>query len=1034
MQRLPKHHQPCIDQIVIVLPVWPQSVFAAWRPLYTVWANKRSARHRAGADKSDLIEEATVPCLLAVTVRRPSNSTPDPDDPNPSSFVVRHTTPVPEEPEPQKEPASPFMPNPATDAVAKDDGSSPLKSISWSSQTVEQFDDRCVQISVEEFKSIIGGKEVEGRAKRRLRSFRSVNIKNLPDTSESSKYRPLCDILNIIEEIAQSGYRWKIVANHAESSEIDHRPDLARYPINEPAAEVAFGRRVRRPDEPNIARCAWAWMSSFVEVKNTAEAAGFHFGTRGEEGDFLFLRDSEDGKIARAQIIKYATEAMLRQHRTHYYSVYIAGMSARVFRWDRVGCLVTEPIDLSKDYKTFLNILHRLATAEDNYGADSTVERTTAADILPIRLYTTDNQDLKDYREMILEDMSCYPIHKVKCPAVAIDGTELAPGAEKTYLIGRYAFGHYATFGRCTRGYAAWDVENGCFVWFKDQWRCATRPHTELEAYMRLHQHHVPFIATPIAGGDVAGHCTISQRYMTRIPEEWRPAERVHTRLVTREVGKLVERYDDSPHLLQVCFHAFIAHREAWQYAGVLHRDISVGNIMINVDDDTGFLNDWDLCKYRAELEGGSGASEPSGISGTWAFKSGHSLIYPRKPPEVADDLESFVNVLTFFGFRFHHHELSPVAKNTDTIAVQKQAASENTGLMGFINSFFYEQRRVARGFYAGGGTKKKFIRLAASPIDLYPLENGQQSLLGQFLDNAYLLLHEHYAATPKDRYAEFAVRPGDEASPDEDDPPPDGPPKAAPPKPSTKPAMPEAKRDLLRAAMARGGWSGRKTGNKAGTDDTNRERRTPFQKLEKAMVPVIENPRRVLDSHDALGQLFFDIFHDEDDNEIDLTPFQGDKRFDQFRSWHDFGWIPKRLKCGEHRSRPSDDKSTSRESAGSKRAREEDVAELERPAKRTTPSPEPEGQKQNPKATRENAASTRKQAAAPRKRATRRARKDTSVKTSVKVTASSKVVRVREPSSPRRATAVKAEITRKAAKVEVTLGSRRSQRLAAKS
>ena len=36
---------------------------------------------------------------------------------------------------------------------------------------------------------------------------------------------------------------------------------------------------------------------------------------------------------------------------------------------------------------------------------------------------------------------------------------------------------------------------------------------------------------------------------------------------------------------------------------------------MINVDTGKGFLNDWDLCKYREDLEGSKGASEPSGIS-----------------------------------------------------------------------------------------------------------------------------------------------------------------------------------------------------------------------------------------------------------------------------------------------------------------------------------------------------------------------------------------------------------------------------------
>lgn len=140
---------------------------------------------------------------------------------------------------------------------------------------------------------------------------------------------------------------------------------------------------------------------------------------------------------------------------------------------------------------------------------------------------------------------------------MSVDGSD-PEGAEKTYLIGRYAFGHYSPVGRCTRGYAAFDVQAERFVWLKDQWRCVARPHTELDAYVRLHKHKVPNIATPVAGGDIDGHRTLSQDYMTHLADEWRPSQRVLTRLVTREVGKLLETYKDSAELLRICTHAFL--------------------------------------------------------------------------------------------------------------------------------------------------------------------------------------------------------------------------------------------------------------------------------------------------------------------------------------------------------------------------------------------------------------------------------------------------------------------------------------------
>lgn len=49
------------------------------------------------------------------------------------------------------------------------------------------------------------------------------------------------------------------------------------------------------------------------------------------------------------------------------------------------------------------------------------------------------------------------------------------------------------------------------------------------------------------------------------------------------------------------------AHGGAWA-AGILHHDISIGNIMIDVEESNatewcGFLTDWDLCKYKEDLE-----------------------------------------------------------------------------------------------------------------------------------------------------------------------------------------------------------------------------------------------------------------------------------------------------------------------------------------------------------------------------------------------------------------------------------------------
>ena len=67
---------------------------------------------------------------------------------------------------------------------------------------------------------------------------------------------------------------------------------------------------------------------------------------------------------------------------------------------------------------------------------------------------------------------------------------------------------------------------------------------------------------------------------------------------------------------------AILGHHGAWVIARILHRDVSVGNIMIDVespeDEPLGFLNDWDLCKFAEDLN--QPPSQPAGRSVSCTF------------------------------------------------------------------------------------------------------------------------------------------------------------------------------------------------------------------------------------------------------------------------------------------------------------------------------------------------------------------------------------------------------------------------------
>ncbi|EKM57057.1 uncharacterized protein PHACADRAFT_208209 [Phanerochaete carnosa HHB-10118-sp] len=801
--------------------------------------------------------------------------------------------------------ASPCGRTPGSDECLASKEDSPLKLSTWGTMTLAQVDNLFVELALDEFKKIIPG---EDRSHEQLKGLPKFTfLKKL--SSEHRKYNPLCDAFNAVEELAETRNRWKNIAHIPEDAHTDHRPDIGSYCEALEGAVVAYqdgvrplkrkrarsgkveptrtsrSKRAKMPktkgDDPVAseasdsegsdsdseyeedemvndgyrARTAWGWLVSFVEVKDDEKDSGFHFEQEADkDGKPMLLRDGDKPRAARAQFIKYFTEAMLRQHRTHYFAFYIAGTWARVFRWDRLGCLVSPAINLSKDSEIFYNIVYRISRL-NAWGFDETAVLASSEDVQKLEGYNNVDEYLQQYRDMILDYRAFYPIYKVSCPIVSMDGSD-THGATKSYLIGRHISGHYSPTGRCTRGYIAFDLDSHELVFFKDQWCCLGRVRTELETYKRLHQHEVPHIALPMAGGDVGRHGTLTQDYLTHIPHEERHSRRVHTRLVTKQVGLMLETYKDSAELLIIVGHALVAHWRAWENAGVLHRDVSVGNIMIDAATGAGFLNDWDLAKFKEDMDKLVPASEPAGISGTIPFKSVLSLRYPRKPPEVADDIESFIYVIAFMGMRFNWHQFSPQDRKVpSTREKRNEFNNTNSRLAVAVNSFFFQDEPVGQGFVMGGVTKLSLISLRQLPVVFLP-HNDRKPLIEVFLTKAWDLLNQHYSQLDLKRYATYEVKPSDKARPDESD------------KPRPQPKARDLKLSVFLEMTP-------------GATLRPRDDVGSASQIIAANAAPPAGPRGGLD-HRALNEVLKSLFFDDDNNERDISVYYEDKAFDQ--------------------------------------------------------------------------------------------------------------------------------------------------------
>ncbi|KAI0347560.1 hypothetical protein BDW22DRAFT_1307326, partial [Trametopsis cervina] len=358
-------------------------------------------------------------------------------------------------------------------------------------------------------------------------------------------------------------------------------------------------------------------------------------------------------------MVQFATQVIHWQHRTHFYMICLTRRHARLLRWDRAGALVSGPIDLLEHPEQLLNFIHRFAQmspAERGRDPTAILVQKNSREFRRFRDFKPASEWAKECHKKIFADTTNFPIYK---PVISTADTGTSSVVQHGYLVGKAMTRAASLTGRATRGFAAYDERRRRLVFFKDFWRPNSQKiRRELDTYALLNGQGVQNIATAIAGGDVS-YNNDPQRTLTQAYSKSKnvPSERVYARLVLLELAHPLKNYFCSYELVSVVRDAIQAHKEAWD-AGVLHRDISVANIMISDDGNPGerkgILMDWDLCKYREDMS--ASATPPGGQAGTWAYMSSLSLQYPRKPAAVSDDLESFLYVLEHCALRFHLH------------------------------------------------------------------------------------------------------------------------------------------------------------------------------------------------------------------------------------------------------------------------------------------------------------------------------------------------------------------------------------------
>ncbi|KAI9067444.1 hypothetical protein FKP32DRAFT_1673002 [Trametes sanguinea] len=396
-----------------------------------------------------------------------------------------------------------------------------------------------------------------------------------------------------------------------------------------------------------------------------------------EENRALYREIQEKCKTidqAHGQHISFATEVLARQHRNFLFTISVAGSSARLFRWDRSGCVVTRAFDIHQQPDLLAEFLWRFSNVSDaGRGHDMTVRM--ASHVEGILFRTTVRQHIASQLDIADDKLDeAVAAHYVPGNVVVIpvDSRRSDASRREHFIVSRPVVSPLTVDGRGTRGYWAVNALTGRIAFLKDTWRSSwSRRDVEGDALGHLNEAGVRNVPSLAIHGDVldtftdwSGRITLhyqATRTDAFAQQPWRGrlnkykrnehlGQLHHYRLVTHTVGYSLKTMQGTEELLYAGYDVFTAMRDALAKASRIHRDLSANNIILVKEPGhsmrKGYLIDWDASDTVDE----KGMAVHAGRVGTWAFLSMRML-----EPKLAnghhtfkDDMEALLYVIFY--------------------------------------------------------------------------------------------------------------------------------------------------------------------------------------------------------------------------------------------------------------------------------------------------------------------------------------------------------------------------------------------------
>ncbi|RDX45743.1 hypothetical protein OH76DRAFT_930840 [Lentinus brumalis] len=515
----------------------------------------------------------------------------------------------------------------------------------------------------------------------------------------------------------------------------------------------------KRPSNGSHARIDWSNVDIPIECKDApTDEDPFDDNTP----DATPIAEKRKGALG--QILSYAELVFRYQQRAHLFIVDFLGDFVRLVRIDHGGLYVTQKFNYKQQGEKVAEFFYRYSRmSAAQRGHDPSAERIPHASPLGLLMKRMaerpENVDERDYIRAAFDASLdakwpwwCLDVHVLEKEGMAEERRSV-----RKFLVGKPHFQAPGVAGRATRGYVALPltdegVVGGSFVYLKDAWR-VDRQGIEREGAVlqELNSLGIKYVPTLVCHGDIPGQVTKSQDlWKTYHPkEEECPLKRhQHYRLVVEEVGKPLDQFKDGVELVLALACCIDAHQAAHK-AGIIHRDISAGNILLWYDAEEGWqgmLNDWELSKRLPADEAAPGGRQPD-RTGTWQFMSAHALNDRFRAIIVPDELESFFHVLLFFAIRYLPHNC-PDSAVGKFLHLYFDDFTDGVGQFncGQMKYFAMRTRQIDLALLAGGRDKAKAEIKAVEPLRFHMPGSSEEHPIQRIITTILGWLAAYYA------------------------------------------------------------------------------------------------------------------------------------------------------------------------------------------------------------------------------------------------------------------------------------------------